>query len=112
MFVISEITGFLGEGYEQRFFNLSWINNPYFAAYEQKQIMNRDKTFLTGTLDYTIMNGLNVSFRQSADIVSQTQEMTWPYSFIGESAEKGNYQLTDTHSGNYNSELFIRYEKK
>lgn len=100
------------EGYEQRFFNLSWINNPYFAAYEQKQIMNRDKTFLTGTLDYTIMNGLNVSFRQSADIVSQTQEMTWPYSFIGESAEKGNYQLTDTHSGNYNSELFIRYEKK
>ena len=100
------------EGYEQRYFNLSWVNNPYFAAYEQTQSLNRDKTFATASVDYDILKGLSATFRQSVDVASQTQEMNWPFSYIGEDAKHGNYQLTDTYSGSYNSELFVRYERQ
>jgi len=97
------------ENYEPVYFNYSWINNPYYMAYEQTQSLRRNKVFDVASADYQFSKSISATLRQSAEITGTTTEMKYPYGFIGANANKGNYELTDESLGEYNTDAFIKY---
>lgn len=97
------------ENYEPIYFNYSWINNPYYMAYEQTQSLSRNKFFGVGSADYQISKSFSATLRQSAEVSGTTNEMKYPYGYIGANAIKGNYELTDANVSEYNTDAFIKY---
>ena len=97
------------ENYEQVYFNYSWINNPYYMAYEQIQALNRNKFFGVASADYQISKQLSFTVRQSAETSATTNEMKYPYGYIGANAIKGNYELGDAGVSEYNTDAFLKY---
>jgi TonB-linked SusC/RagA family outer membrane protein len=97
------------ENYEPAYFNYSWINNPYYMAYEQTQSLSRNKFFGVASADYQISNSFSATLRQSAEATATTNQMKYPYGYIGANAIKGNYELTDENVSEYNTDAFIKY---
>ncbi len=51
------------EDIQQRHYNTSWYNNPYFQAYEFLQGYYRDNVFGQLKLDYNVLPGLDLTLR-------------------------------------------------
>jgi len=99
------------ENYEQVYFNYSWINNPYYMAHEQTQSLRRNKLFGVASAEYKINDNWDINLRQSAEVINATNEMKYPFGFIGANAIKGNYEVKDDYLAEYNTDLFIKYNK-
>ncbi len=99
------------ENYEPIYFNYSWINNPYYMAYEQTQSLKRNKLFGVVSADYQISKSISATLRQSAEVTGTTSEMKYPYGYIGANAIKGNYELSDENVSEYNTDAFVKYAK-
>lgn len=100
------------EGYEQKYFNYSWINNPYYMAYEQTQSLRRNKFFGVVSGEYKFNDNWEINLRQSAEIIGATTAMKYPFDFIGANAIKGNYELKNDNLYEYNTDLFVKYNKE
>ncbi len=100
------------ENYKPVYFNYSWINNPYYMAYEQLQAVLRDRVLGISSADYKIANGLEAGIRQSFEVISTKDEMKYPKGYIGDEAQDGKYELTNTRTGEFNTELDLRYHHK
>lgn len=100
------------ENYEQIYFNYSWINNPYYMAHEQTQSLRRNKLFGVASAEYKINDNWDINLRQSAEVINATNEMKYPFGFIGANAIKGNYEVKDDYLAEYNTDLFIKYNNK
>lgn len=99
------------ENYEQIYFNNSWINNPYYMAHEQTQALRRNKLFGVVSAEYNVHPNWDVTLRQSAEVINGTNEMRYPFGFIGANAIKGNYEIKDDYLAEYNTDLFVKYNK-
>ncbi|MES2061206.1 MAG: SusC/RagA family TonB-linked outer membrane protein [Bacteroidota bacterium] len=71
------------EGIQQRNYNVSYYNNPYFQAYEYLQGYDKNSTFGSIDLDYKISSDFNVKLRNGVNQYSLFRDYSEPKSYIG-----------------------------
>lgn len=87
------------EGIQQRNYNNSYYNNPYFQAYEYLQGYDKDNTFGSMDLNYKISPDFNIQFRNGINEYGLNRTYKEPKSYIGYSNKsRGQYTVT---TGNY-----------
>lgn len=82
------------EGYQQRHYNVSYYNNPYFRAYEYQRPYYKDNVMGNVNLDYQIVPKLTAKARVGVNVYSLNREYREPKSYIG----YGNKSLETTVS--------------
>lgn len=101
------------EGYQQRHYNVSYYNNPYFQAYEYLRPYYKDNVLGNVNLDYRIMPKLSVKGRVGANIYSLNREFKEPKSYIGYGNKSlGNYTQVNGNYFDITSELGLKYENR
>lgn len=71
------------EGIQQRNYNNSYYNNPYFQAYEYLRGYNKDNTFGSVDLNYKISPEFSVKFRNGINNYAMNRTYKEPKSYIG-----------------------------
>lgn len=71
------------EGVQQRNYNTSYYNNPYFQAYEYLRSYDKNSTFGSVDLDYKINSDFNVKLRNGINQYSLFRDYSEPKSYIG-----------------------------
>lgn len=98
------------EGLQQRNYNLSWYNNPYFIANQLLNGYRKNNSFGQVTFDYRLTDDFSVKFRNGFNQYSSNSELKEPYSYIAyDYISRGNYS---TDVGNYfdiNTDLILNY---
>ena len=101
------------EGLQQRNYNLSWYNNPYFVANELLNGYRKNNMFGQVTFDYQLGRDLSLKFRNGFNQYSIDQDNKEPYSYIAYSyISKGNYSVTNTNYIDINSDLILNYHHR
>ena len=99
------------EGLQQRNYNLSWYNNPYFIANQLLNGYRKNNSFGQVTFDYKFTDDFSVKFRNGFNQYSSNSELREPYSYIAyDYISRGNYS---TDVGNYfdiNTDLILNYQ--
>lgn len=95
------------ENYEQVYFNYSWINNPYFTAYEQLETYVRDKTNGIFLAEYKLNDHFEFDVRQSIETIRDSRESKFPFDYVG--MREGEYGINNNDWSEFNTELFIKY---
>lgn len=99
------------EGLQQRNYNLSWYNNPYFVAYQLLNGYRKDNSFGEATFDYQISKDLSVKFRNGFNEYAVDQDYREPYSYIAYSyISQGNYSATKSNYFDVTSDLLLNYK--
>ncbi|MFD0765459.1 SusC/RagA family TonB-linked outer membrane protein [Mucilaginibacter lutimaris] len=86
-------------GIQQRNYNNSYYNNPYFQAYEYLRGYNKDNTFGSLNLSYKISPEFSVQFRNGMNAYGLNRTYKEPKSYIGY-GNKSRGQFT-VATGNY-----------
>lgn len=100
-------------GIQQRHFNISYYNNPYFQAFEYNR--GYDKTNIFGNLyfEYEINDALSIKGRTGINEYSLYRTYEEPKSYIGYGAKsRGNYTIAQTKYFDITSDIGIRFEKR
>jgi TonB-linked SusC/RagA family outer membrane protein len=101
------------EDIQQRHYNKSWYNNPYFQAYEFLQGYYRDNMFGQLTLDYNVIPGLDLTLRTGFNQYSLNRDWKTPKSYVRyDIFSKGNLQLSNNTELNLNTDFIAQYVKK
>jgi len=101
------------EGLQQRNYNLSWYNNPYFIVNELLNGYRKNNMFGQATFDYQLTKDLSLKFRNGFNQYSVGQDYKEPYSYIAYSyISKGNYSVTNTNYFDINSDLILNYRHR
>ncbi|TCD00294.1 SusC/RagA family TonB-linked outer membrane protein [Pedobacter frigidisoli] len=87
------------EGIQQRNYNTSYYNNPYFQAYEYLRGYDKDNTFGSLNLNYKISPAFSVQFRNGINAYGLNRTYKEPMSYIGY-GNKSRGQFT-VNTGNY-----------
>ncbi|MEJ2880589.1 SusC/RagA family TonB-linked outer membrane protein [Pedobacter sp. GR22-6] len=87
------------EGLQQRNYNNSYYNNPYFQAYEYLRGYQKDNTFGALNLNYKISPAFSVQFRNGINAYGLNRTFKEPKSYIGY-GNKSRGQFT-VSTGNY-----------
>ena len=87
------------EGIQQRNYNNSYYNNPYFQAYEYLRGYDKDNTFGSLNLNYKITPAFNIQFRNGINGYGLNRTYKEPMSYIGY-GNKSRGQFT-VATGNY-----------
>ena len=87
------------EGLQQRNYNNSYYNNPYFQAYEYLRGYQKDNTFGALNLNYKISPDFSVQFRNGINAYGLNRTFKEPKSYIGY-GNKSRGQFT-VATGNY-----------
>ncbi|MET7000533.1 SusC/RagA family TonB-linked outer membrane protein [Chitinophaga defluvii] len=99
------------EGLQQRHYNQSWYNNPYFQAYELLTGYYKNNTFGSMALNYKLNTDLSVKFRTGINSYGLTTSTKEPMSYIGYSNKsRGNYTVGSQNYFDLVSDLALRYE--
>lgn len=87
------------EGVQQRHYNTSYYNNPYFQAYEYLRGYDKDNTFSSLDLNYQINPELSAKLRTGVNTFGLNRSYSEPKSYIGYgNKSKGQYT---NETGNY-----------
>lgn len=98
------------EDIQQRHYNYTWYNNPYFMAYENQQGYYKDVNYGQVTLTYDFTEHLQLKVRSGVNWYSLMSELKTPKSMILYSDPvEGNYEMTTTKDFNLNSDVFLTY---
>ncbi|MEH6704420.1 MAG: SusC/RagA family TonB-linked outer membrane protein [Galbibacter orientalis] len=98
------------EGYQQRHFNVSYYNNPYFQAYEYLRGYNKDNIFGNANFEYKITSNLSFKGRSGVNVYSLYRTYKEPKSYIGYGDKsRGNFSLQDTNYFDITSDLGFKY---
>ncbi|MBZ4188691.1 SusC/RagA family TonB-linked outer membrane protein [Niabella beijingensis] len=101
------------EGLQQRNYNLSWYNNPYFVANELLNGYKKDNSFGQVTFDYQIGRDFSLKFRNGFNQYSEVSDLKEPYSYIAYSyISKGNYSVTNSTYFDIASDLILNYKHR
>ncbi|HET6541311.1 MAG TPA: SusC/RagA family TonB-linked outer membrane protein [Chryseolinea sp.] len=101
------------ENIQQRHYNTSWYNNPYFQAYEFLQGYYRDNVFGQLKLDYNILPGLDLTLRTGFNQFSLNRDWKTPKSYLRyDIFSKGNLQLRSQNELSINTDFIAQYSKK
>lgn len=71
------------EGIQQRNYNISYYNNPYFQAYEYLRGYDKDNTYGSLNLNYKISPAFSVQFRNGLNAYGLNRTYKEPMSYIG-----------------------------
>ncbi|MBS7567084.1 SusC/RagA family TonB-linked outer membrane protein [Mucilaginibacter sp. Bleaf8] len=71
------------EGIQQRNYNNSYYNNPYFQAYEYLRGYDKDNTFGSLNLNYKISPAFSIQFRNGINAYGLNRTYKEPKSYIG-----------------------------
>lgn len=101
------------EGIQQRHFNKSWYNNPYFQAYEYNRGYYKDNVFGQLKLDYNLAPGLDVMVRNGFNQYGLNRSWKVPKSYVGYgSFSLGDFSIQNQTFFNLNSEVLATYTKQ
>jgi len=99
------------EGVQQRHFNTSWYNNPYFQAYEFLRGYTKDNVFGSVTLNYQIANGLSASLRSGINQYNLNRDWKEPKSYVGYSNfSRGNYTTAASNYFDIVTDAMLKYD--
>lgn len=99
------------EGIQQRHFNTSYYNNPYFIAYEYEHPYNKDNLTGNVNLEYSIVPHLKAKGRVGINQYSLNREEHEPKSFVSFD-ENGNYTEQSGYYFDITSEIGLAYENQ
>lgn len=101
------------EGVQQRHYNLSWYNNPYFQAYEYLSEYNKDNTYGQLTLNYSVAPGFDFMVRSGFNLYGLNESVKEPKSYIVyNDKSRGNYYLTSSNHLDINTDFIASYTKE
>lgn len=99
------------EGVQQRHFNTSWYNNPYFQAYEFLRGYHKDNVFGSVSLNYQITNGLSALVRTGINQYGLNRDWKEPKSYVGYSNfSRGNYSTASTSYFDIVTDAIVKYD--
>ncbi|WP_407483102.1 SusC/RagA family TonB-linked outer membrane protein [Elizabethkingia meningoseptica] len=99
------------EGYQQRHYNVSYYNNPYFQAYEYLRPYYKDNIMGNVNLEYQIIPKLSAKARVGVNVYSLNREYNEPKSYIGYGNKSlGNYTQVNQNYFDITSELGLKYQ--
>ncbi|SEK18113.1 SusC/RagA family TonB-linked outer membrane protein [Parapedobacter koreensis] len=100
------------EGIQQRHYNISWYNNPYFQAYEYLQGYDKDNVFGSVSFDYRFTDQFSVSLRNGINEYGLRRNWKEPKSYVGYSSfSRGNYTERATSYFDIASDLILKYNQ-
>lgn len=97
------------EGYQQRNWNHTWFNNPWFVAQENVRPYNEPETIISASLDYDIMEGMNFLVRAAADSKTQNHHEHKPYAWVGN--DFGLYNKVSDQRLSVDIDAILSYKK-
>ncbi|RXG29857.1 SusC/RagA family TonB-linked outer membrane protein [Leeuwenhoekiella marinoflava] len=101
------------EGIQQRHFNISYYNNPYFQAYEYKRGYNKTNVYGNASFNYEVTDELSLRGRTGINEYSLYRDYKEPKSYIGYGAKsRGNFSIAQTNYFDITSDLALHFEKK
>ena len=101
------------EGLQQRHYNQSWYNNPYFQASEYLRGYYKDNVFGQLKLDYNILPGLDLTLRTGMNQYSLNRSWKEPKSYVAyDYVSIGNYFLQSGNELNLNTDFLAQYNKQ
>ncbi|MET6998039.1 SusC/RagA family TonB-linked outer membrane protein [Chitinophaga defluvii] len=101
------------EGIQQRNWNYSWYNNPWFMAKEHTQSWEQDKTYGNVSLNLDVLPGLQLKLRQGLTVTGKQLELHTPKSLIYYSDDtRGNFQLTQENMLDATTDLMAAYTRR
>jgi TonB-linked SusC/RagA family outer membrane protein len=101
------------EDVQQRHYNTSWYNNPYFQAYEFLQGYYKDNVFGQVKLDYNVLPGLDLTLRTGFNQYTLNRDWKTPKSYLRyDIFSKGNLELQSENELNINTDFIAQYYKK
>lgn len=98
------------EGVQQTNYNLSWYNNPWFQAYEKKNVYDSGSVVSQAYLNYDITSRLSVMLRSGLSSNNIQTETKTPWSYIG--ALQGAYSVTHQRTLSSITDLLFTYENQ
>ncbi len=100
-------------GIQQRHFNISYYNNPYFQAYEYKRGYDKTNVFGNASFEYKVTDALSIKGRSGMNEYSLYRSFEEPKSYIGYgSKSRGNFRVETTNYLDITSDIGLRYEKQ
>jgi TonB-linked SusC/RagA family outer membrane protein len=100
------------EGLQQRHYNRSWYNNPYFTAYENLQGYYKDVNYGQVSLTYDFTSSLSLKVRSGLSWYALQSDLRTPKSMILYSdPTDGNYEIQTDKDFNLNSDFLLAYNK-
>jgi TonB-linked SusC/RagA family outer membrane protein len=97
-------------GLQQRNYNTSYYNNPYFQAYEYLRSYDKNNTFGSLDLNYKISPELSIQFRNGINSYDLNRTYKEPKSYIGYSnISKGNFTVNTASYFDIASDLIADY---
>ncbi|HEV7332447.1 MAG TPA: SusC/RagA family TonB-linked outer membrane protein [Flavisolibacter sp.] len=99
------------EGVQQRHYNNSWYNNPYFQAYEFQRGYYKDNIFGSLDLKYAISPSFTAKFRTGVNGYGLNRTYKEPKSYVGYSnRSRGNFTTASANYMDIITDLQLRYE--
>lgn len=101
------------EGIQQRNYNLSWYNNPYFVVNQFLNGYRKNNMFGQATFDYQLAKDLSLKFRNGFNQYSVNQDNKEANSYVAYSyVSKGNYSVTNSSYFDISSDLILNYHHR
>jgi TonB-linked SusC/RagA family outer membrane protein len=98
------------EGIQQRNYNNSYYNNPYFQAYEYQRGYYKDNTFGALNLNYKISSDFSVQFRNGINNYSLNRTYKEPKSYIGYgNKSRGQFTVATDSYFDISTDLIVDY---
>jgi len=99
------------EGIQQRHFNTSWYNNPYFQAYEFLRGYSKDNVFGSVSLNYQVADGLTATLRTGINQYNLNRDWKEPKSYVGYSNfSRGNYTTAASNYFDIMTDFMLKYD--
>lgn len=101
------------EGIQQRNYNLSWYNNPYFVVNQFLNGYRKNNMFGQATFDYQLTKDLSVKFRNGFNQYGINQDNKEANSYVAYSyVSRGNYSTTNSQYFDISSDLILNYNHR
>lgn len=100
------------EGYQQRHFNVSYYNNPYFQAYEYERGYDKDNVYGNVAFEYNITPELSVKSTSGINVYSLNRTYKEPKSYVGYGNKSlGNFTNADSRYFDIITDFGLKFEK-
>ena len=101
------------EGVQQKHFNNSWYNNPYFQAYELNRGYYKDNNYGQLSLTYNPAENFEVLVRTGVNWYNLNESEKVPKSYIRYGVfSRGDYFLDNSYNFNINTDVIATYSKE
>ncbi len=99
------------EGLQQKHYNISWYNNPYFQAYEFLRGYYKDNFFGSFDLNYEFSPAFSAKFRTGINGYGLNRTYKEPKSYVGYSnRSRGNFTTATANYIDIVSDLLFSYK--